>query len=98
MGLDQESLITVEDYQLKQNYPNPFNPTSTIEFDIPEAGQVSLEVYNVAGQKILTLADSYLNTGRYYYTISAHDLSSGIYFYKLQTSDFTDIKKMTILK
>ena len=86
------------DYTLSQNYPNPFNPTTVIEFSIPYSGQTTLEVYNVLGQKVKTLVSKELKAGSYSYQFDANNLASGIYFYKLQSNDYSQVKKMMLLK
>lgn len=87
-----------ETYLLKQNYPNPFNPETVIEFSIPKNEFVELKIYDAIGNEISVLESGNLNAGSYSYKLSAEGLSSGIYFYTLKTSDFTDTKKMMILK
>ncbi|MDO8549579.1 MAG: Ig-like domain-containing protein, partial [Ignavibacteria bacterium] len=96
------------DYILEQNYPNPFNPITQIRFGIPEAGFVKLEVYNLLGQKIVTLIDEEMSSGYHSVDFSAKDgsasggngkdLSSGIYVYTLSVNDFVTSKKMILLK
>ena len=73
-----------ESYALSQNYPNPFNPSTTVHFDIPVAAHVTLRVYNVLGQEIMTVLDEEKVAGRYDVRIDASALSSGAYFYRLQ--------------
>lgn len=85
-------------YQLHQNYPNPFNPTTEIQFALPQAGKVVLDVYNVLGHKVATLVDGQMNAGVHSITFNAGQLPSGIYFYKIQTNNFSSIKKMSLLK
>ncbi len=85
-------------YKLSQNYPNPFNPTTEISFSIPVAGNTTLAVYNVLGQKVATLVSEKLSAGSYKYQFDASNLTSGIYFYKLQSSNYSQIRKMTLLK
>jgi len=85
-------------YLLKQNYPNPFNPETVIEFSIPKSEFVELKVFDALGNQISVLESGNLNAGSYSYKLSAEVLSSGIYFYTLKASDFTDTKKMMILK
>jgi hypothetical protein len=89
------------DYTLYQNYPNPFNPATTIEFGLPKAGYVTLEVYNVVGEKVAILVSENLVLGNYEYTWDARGLASGVYFYKLWVStpsgevgSFVQTKKM----
>ncbi len=86
------------DYKLSQNYPNPFNPTTVISFAIPVAGNTTLAIYNILGQKVATLVNEKLSAGSYKYQFDASNLTSGIYFYKLQSSNYSQIRKMTLLK
>lgn len=91
------SLIT--DYQLSQNYPNPFNPSTYINFSVPKSQKVSLNVYNVLGNKVKNLIDGQaLNAGTYRVDFNGERLSSGIYYYTLETENFVDTKKMILLK
>jgi hypothetical protein len=93
-----EDEFVVKDYALFQNYPNPFNPNTTISFQIPESGFVTLKVYDAIGNQIKTLINEEKQAGVYQADFDATQLSSGIYFYKLTINKFVDIKKMTILK
>ncbi len=85
-------------YMLSQNFPNPFNPETSIEYSIPEAGLVSIRVYNVLGSELKTLVNGYKARGRYKITFNSAGLPSGVYFYRMETDSFSDIKKMIILK
>ncbi len=85
-------------YDLGQNYPNPFNPTTSIRFSIPEAGLVTLKVFNLLGQEVATLVNSEKTSGVYEATFDASSVSSGIYFYTLEAKNFTSTKKMILLK
>ncbi len=87
-----------ENHSLAQNYPNPFNAQTEISFDVPRACKVSLEVYNLSGQRIETLIDAEMQAGHHVVSWEASDCSSGIYFYKLSAGDFSEIKRMTFLK
>ena len=92
-----------EGFRLEQNYPNPFNPTTTIEFALPQAGPVSVEIYNINGQKVRTLIDGPMTAGVHTVEWDATDeagsrVASGVYFYRLTTDEFTQSKKMTLLK
>jgi hypothetical protein len=89
---------TPDNYVLKQNYPNPFNPTTTIEYAIPQSGQVSLKVFNTIGQEVATLFDGFQNAGPYQAKFDGSNLSSGIYLYKLQTENVTLTKKFVLMK
>ncbi|MFH2036688.1 MAG: lectin-like protein [Candidatus Zixiibacteriota bacterium] len=86
------------DYQLHQNYPNPFNPKTIIQFDLPAAGDVQLTVYNIAGQRVATLVDERLEAGAHQIEWIASDIATGIYFYHIEADQFSDTKKMTLLK
>jgi hypothetical protein len=90
-------LIPVE-YSLAQNYPNPFNPSTTINYSIPANGLVSLKVYNVLGQEVVTLVNEVQAAGNYTASFNAASLSSGVYFYKIESGSFTSVKKMMLLK
>jgi photosystem II stability/assembly factor-like uncharacterized protein len=85
-------------YKLFQNYPNPFNPVTKIKFEILKSGIVSLKVYDFLGREVSQLVNENLAPGTYVSAFDAGKLSSGIYFYTLRTGDFTETKKMTLLK
>ena len=88
----------IKNFSLSQNYPNPFNPSTNINFSIPRAGFVSLDIYSITGERIATLVSEDLNAGSYNYNWDASGLSSGIYFYKISSGSFTSTKKMLLLK
>ena len=90
--------IIPENYELFQNYPNPFNPSTSIEYQIPQDGFVSLIVYDILGREVITLVNEMKRPGNYTVTFDASDLASGIYIYRLQTNDFVSSKKMLLLK
>jgi len=85
-------------YALEQNYPNPFNPSTSILFSIPEQSFVSLEIFNSLGEKVSTLVSDELNAGNYKYEWNAATLSSGIYLYRLRTPQYSETKKMILLR
>jgi hypothetical protein len=85
-------------YSLKQNYPNPFNPVTKINFDIPKQGFVTLKIYDMLGREIKTLVNGIKQSGYYSVDFDASEFASGVYFYKLQTDEFSDIKKMILIK
>jgi hypothetical protein len=85
-------------YKLYQNYPNPFNPRTTIKFSILKNEHVSLKIYNSLGEEIAELVNKFLPAGSYSHEWNTEDLSSGIYFYKIESGNFTDTKKMILLK
>ncbi len=86
------------EYSLSQNYPNPFNPTTTIEYSIPENGNVKLVVYNSLGEEVTTLVNAYKEAGSYKVNFGAVRLSSGIYYYRLISGTYLSVKKMIVLK
>jgi methionine-rich copper-binding protein CopC len=90
-------------FSLGQNYPNPFNPVTSMEFAVPKASHVKIEVYNLLGQKVKVLVDEELKAGKYQVNWNGvNDLgdhvASGIYFYRMNADNFTDVKKMILLK
>ena len=95
-GIDEN--IQASRFILNQNYPNPFNPTTQIEFSLAKSGIVKLEVYNSLGYKIKTLVSQFMHEGTYSYTFDASGFASGIYYYKLVADNFSQIKKMVLLK
>ena len=102
VGNDVEQLGPTK-FTLQQNYPNPFNPVTNITYDIPEATDVTLEIYNVMGQRVRTLAQGNHEPGRYQIVWSATNdigqaLSSGMYIYRIQAGDFVSVKKLVLMK
>jgi hypothetical protein len=94
-----ESDFVPAEYSLKQNFPNPFNPTTQISFTVENREQVSLKVYDMLGNEIAQLFNGSAEPGRLYnIDFDAANLSSGIYLYRLQSNNFVDTRKMTVLK
>ena len=87
-----------DNFSLSQNYPNPFNPSTTIKFSLPDAGEVSLKVYDRLGKEIVDLVNGFRSAGTYEINFDASQLSSGIYFYKLSANGMVNTKKMTLIK
>lgn len=96
-GLEDDN-PTPHDFSLSQNYPNPFNPTTTISYSIPRAGRVSIMVYNITGQKVATVLDSYQQAGEHSIIWNASAYTSGLYFYRIKSGDMQLTKMMTLLK
>jgi hypothetical protein len=95
-GVKDKPLPTV--FALNQNYPNPFNPSTIIEFALPKESRVTLEVYNLLGQRVATLVDETRPVGYYAVTFDAARLASGLYFYRLSTPQVSFLKKMAVVK
>lgn len=90
--------VTVRKYDLLQNFPNPFNPSTTIRFEIPASEFVTLKIYDIMGREVSTLLNQKLDAGVHEITLNGSLMSSGVYFYKLQSGDFNQVRKMTLLK
>jgi hypothetical protein len=87
-----------EAYRLSQNYPNPFNPSTTIKFALPHAGPVTLRVYNVLGEEVVTLISGEHPAGTFEASWDASGLPSGVYFYRLTAGEYIQTKKMVLMK
>lgn len=85
-------------FQLEQNYPNPFNPSTIISFDLPFSSFVRLNVFNIQGQLVQNLVSKTMNSGNHTVEFNAENLSSGMYFYTLKAGEFSQTKKMMLLK
>lgn len=95
--VEQDDIFNTSFY-LAQNYPNPFNPFTKIEFRVPFSGIVSLKVYDILGNEIAVLVNDYKTAGKYEVDFNASNLVSGIYFYKLIAGDFSETRKMVLLR
>lgn len=92
-----------EGFSLNQNYPNPFNPTTNISFVLPQAEEVRLEIFNVRGQRVARLLDQTMSAGEHTIewngtTDGGSHVASGVYFYRISAGEYTDTRKMTLLK
>lgn len=85
-------------FGLSQNYPNPFNPVTTIVFEVPVSGAVSLSVYDILGKKVASLAEGVFSAGRHEVRFDASRLSTGVYFYRLTAGARTAVKRMSVVK
>ncbi len=97
-GVSGEIFNGPRNYELGQNYPDPFNPTTTISYQLPVAGMVSLKVYNLLGQEIADLYEGYRQPGKYQAILNAEGLSSGTYLYRLKAGNFVSTKKAILLR
>ena len=85
-------------FALHQNYPNPFNPVTTIRYDVPEQSVVTIDIYNVLGQRVAELANGIHDPGFHTVMWNGHPQASGMYFYHITAGDFRDVKKLLLLK
>jgi hypothetical protein len=97
-GMNNENNILPLKYELSQNFPNPFNPVTNIKFGLPKSGNASLKIYDITGKLVQVCLDGYVNAGYYNAEIDGTTLSSGVYFYKLISGNFSDVKRMILVK
>ncbi len=98
LAVNENPTTSVNHFSLEQNYPNPFNPTTSISFSLEHQEKATLKVYNAKGECVGTLVNGVVSAGAHQVTWNAANLPSGIYFYKLQTTDFTQTKKMLLVR
>ncbi|MFW6348317.1 MAG: T9SS type A sorting domain-containing protein, partial [Cyclonatronaceae bacterium] len=98
VSVDPRDTEVAAGFELHQNYPNPFNPSTNIEYVLPEAAEVRLEVFNMTGQRVATLVNARQNAGSYSTNFSAENLASGVYLYRLTAGPEVITQKMTLLK
>jgi hypothetical protein len=97
LGKSAEKTIPIS-YGLYQNYPNPFNPSTVIRFDLPEAQVVSVKVFNVLGQEVMTVASGLHEAGEHSVTADFSNLPTGMYIYRMNAGKFSDVKKLLVVK
>ncbi len=90
--------LEVTEYGLAQNYPNPFNPSTTINYQIPEAGIVTIKIFDILGREVTTLVNEQKAQGVYTVNFNAASLASGVYLYNIQVNDFSATRKMILMK
>jgi hypothetical protein len=98
IGIQQVSQNIPKNFSLEQNYPNPFNPMTNVKFQIPNAGFVKLIIFDITGRQITTLVNGNLEPGTYKVDWNASNYPSGVYFYRIETSAFTQTRKMILIK
>jgi len=86
------------DFNLYQNYPNPFNPSTRIRFSIPEFSHVLIKIYDILGNEITTLVDEDRPSGGYEVSFDGSNLASGFYFYRITAGNYSETRKMILLK
>ena len=103
LDVDETATVMPERFNLSQNYPNPFNPTTMIQYDLPEATQVAIMIYDLMGREVRTLVNSVEQAG--YKTVLwdskdsyGQPVSGGIYIYHIQAGEYSQTKKMVLLK
>ena len=97
-GIEGKEGLLPTVFSLDQNYPNPFNARTVINFGLPEPSEVELAVYNILGQKVITLVSGKMEAGYHQVNWNAGDQASGMYFYRINAGDYTEKKKMMLLK
>ena len=98
VGIDDEPPALPREIRLLQNYPNPFNSRTTIQYAMPEAGPVKIEVYDLLGRRVGAPVDEFKPAGYHRFVWDAGDLATGVYFYKIQAGDYTETKKIVLVK
>jgi hypothetical protein len=102
VGEDPEDGLLPDRFVLQQNYPNPFNPSTTIEFSLPKAADIRLDIFNILGQRVTTLVNGQLPAGDHSVIFDADRsggrIASGVYFYRLSSREFVETKKMLLVK
>ncbi|MSQ46466.1 MAG: T9SS type A sorting domain-containing protein, partial [Ignavibacteria bacterium] len=97
-AIGDDNNVAVKSFELVQNYPNPFNPATTIRYQVPNASNVSLKVYNMMGQEVATLVNGMKEAGNHTITFDGTKLASGVYLYQINAGSFQDVKKMILMK
>ena len=97
-GINDKSNSIPEQYKLHQNYPNPFNPVTHIKYEIPKSSKVKIDVFNVLGQKVITLVDGNKKTGTHIVDFNGIHFASGLYFYRIEAGKFNKVRKMLFIK
>ncbi len=90
--------VVPDQYELSQNYPNPFNPSTTIRFSLPKLTQLRINLYNMLGELVETIAEGTYEAGYHKATLNAQNLPSGAYIYRIESNEFVQVKKMILIK
>lgn len=98
VGIQSISSEIPQKFELSQNYPNPFNPVTSIRFYVPVSSFITLKLYDILGREVAVLFNNEIQAGKYEYKLNAENLKSGVYFYSLTSKEFSDTKKLVIVK
>jgi hypothetical protein len=98
VGIEEEASGLPREFSVAQNYPNPFNARTSISFSLPGQSDVTIEVYNLLGQKTATIAEGLMPAGHHRVTWDASDVASGVYYYKVSAGEYSAVRMMTLLK
>ena len=98
LGTGNSTTVIPDKYEMSQNYPNPFNPVTKINFALPKQGLVTLKIYDILGREVRTLVNEVKQAGNYSVDFNGAEFSSGVYFYRIESNDFTDVKRMILVK
>jgi hypothetical protein len=98
VSVGENESIGISDYSLSQNYPNPFNPFTLIEYKFPESNFVEIKIYNVLGKEMATLVNEYKSEGIYKVQFNTDNLPSGVYLYRMRVGNFSETKKMILMR
>lgn len=98
VNTDETNNVIPAEYVLYQNYPNPFNPSTIINYSIPAAGKVEIKIYDIIGNEISTLLNEFKQPGNYKINFNSNIIPSGVYFYQIKAGNFSDTKKMLLIR
>src|SRR4030095_4956555 len=98
IGIKPVSTEIPKEFNLYQNFPNPFNPNTKINFDLPKGSDVKIVIYDLLGRETAVIANEQLDAGKYSVDFDASSFASGVYFYRITAGDYTNIRKMMIVK
>ena len=98
VGISQNGNEIPLSFALYQNYPNPFNPVTKINFDLPKSSFVSIKLFDILGREVKNLVSGNMDAGKYIIDLNSSDLAGGVYFYRIETAEFSDTKKMMLIK
>ncbi len=97
-AIDNDTPARPMTFRLYQNYPNPFNPVTTISYDLPRPCRVTVDIFNILGQRVIRLEDGYREAGSYQIRWDGREVASGVYFYRIQADEFAETRKMLLIK